>query len=467
MYTGRQHVASDSKGNLHFTWYQRGNPDDYEIYYTRALVDTSGGIIAYNVERPAFMISSTNGEMERFASMTLYEDTLIMVTWTVGDPPNSVGYNYSLDGGNTWLGPFVAYDHGGPMPGSWQLCSVASDPNTGDMWAAVPFDYTGNVNMDIVALHWNFAAGDTWEHELVIEGQPEPHNFPQCGPIIAVDYNSNPHIIFQENFAPGGGMSGGLYGFSACGPCGTIFYTYRIGAGNWKAPVKIKFPRYEVCNYESGLPSVGIATDNTIYFSVTQPESATADTNSAILPFNVHYAKVAPYTGDVSYGGLVSDISTGSLMNAIYGQITSGVPLGGEVPVVCTPGPGITWAQMEAATPPTDIYYVHKDTLPTGIEEEPVPSSTLVILYQSYPNPFSTKAMIRFTIPDNIRISLGIYDISGRLIKTLAKGIPGAGSYFVVWDGKDDSGHEVPNGVYLYSLRAGSYTETRKMLLIH
>jgi hypothetical protein len=260
-------------------------------------------------------------------------------------------------------------------------------------------------------------------------------------------------------------MSGGLYGFNECGPCGTIFYTYRINAGNWKAPDKIKFPGIEVCNYESGLPSVGIATDNTIYFSVTQPESASADTG-AYLPFNVHYAEVAPYTGDVSYGGLVSDISSGSSMNAIYGQITCDVPLGGEVPVVCTPGPGITWAQMEAATPPTDIYYVHKDTLATGIEEEPVSHFSPIKLYQNYPNPANNKTMIRFTVSDNTRISLNIYDISGRLIKTLAKGIPGAGSYFVIWDGRNSSGIEVPAGVYLYQLRAGSYRETHKLLLV-
>ncbi len=66
----------------------------------------------------------------------------------------------------------------------------------------------------------------------------------------------------------------------------------------------------------------------------------------------------------------------------------------------------------------------------------------------------------------NIVISLNIYDISGRLIKTLAKGIPGAGSYFVIWNGKDTRGKKVPSGVYLYTLRAGSYIETKKILLI-
>ncbi len=75
--------------------------------------------------------------------------------------------------------------------------------------------------------------------------------------------------------------------------------------------------------------------------------------------------------------------------------------------------------------------------------------------------------MIRFTVPSNTNISLNIYDISGRLVRTLANGIPGTGSYFVVWDGKNEEGKEVPGGVYLYTMRAGAYKETRKLLLIN
>ena len=75
--------------------------------------------------------------------------------------------------------------------------------------------------------------------------------------------------------------------------------------------------------------------------------------------------------------------------------------------------------------------------------------------------------MIRFTVPANMGISLDVYDISGRLVKKLAGGVPTAGSYFVVWDGKDSNGIEVPGGVYMYTLKVDSFTETRKLLLVH
>ncbi|MCK4397056.1 T9SS type A sorting domain-containing protein [candidate division WOR-3 bacterium] len=465
--TGRPAVSADSHGNLHFCFHQTGNPDGYEIFYARAILDTSAGIIQYTVERPGVMLSLTNGEPEHFPSMAIYGDTLIMIVWMKGDPDNAICYSYSQDGGDTWLGPFYAYNQGGaPLPGGWEQACVAPDPNTGDMWAAVNFDYTGNNNMDIVALRWNFSPGDTWAHELVIEGQPFPNDFPQCLPAIVVDYNSIPHIVFQENFrAYGGTITNKLSGFNGCGPCGTLFYTFRQGAGNWSTPDTIKFPVSCIYrNLSSGYPSAGIATDNTVYFTTTMPESAVAETLPVYLPFNVHYAEISPYTGALSYGGIVSVGDT--TYNAIYGHITYDVPIGGEVPAEMQ-GPGITWSQMDNALPPTDIYYRHTDTLLAVEETKTIQSPSPVTLYQNYPNPAREKTMIRFTVPNNTNISLNIYDISGRLVKTLANGIPGASSSFVVWNGKNEEGKEVTGGVYLYRLKAGAYTETRKLLLIN
>lgn len=450
-YTGRCGVCADNNGDLHFTWYQTGNPDDYEVFYTRATLDTLAGVIQYTVERPAVMLSATNGFSERFASIALHDD-LVMVIWSYGLDDDGIAYNYSTDGGDTWLGPFMAYTHS--MPGGWQLISVAPDPNTGDMWAAVGFDYTGNTNLDIVGFHWNFAAGDTWAHELVIEGAPPPNHFPQVTPSVVVDYNGIPHIIYQENCHVYTG-TGGIYGFGGCGPTGTLFYTHRAGGYPWSTPDTIKLPRYEFCNYESGLPSAGIAADNTIYFTTTQPESATPET-SAYLPFNVHYAEISPYTGALSYGGVVSVGDT--TYNAIYGQTPQFVP---------NDGPGITWSQLVNEAVPSDVYYRHKDTLLAIKETKTASHPSPISLYQNYPNPAREKTMIRFTVPNNTNISLNIYDISGRLVKTLANGIPWAASSFVVWNGKNEEGKEVPGGVYFYTLRAGAYRETRKLLLIN
>jgi len=451
--TGRPAMCSDSHGNLHFAWHQTGSPDGYEIFYTKAFLDTSAGVIQYNVERPGVMISETNGEEEHFPSMAIYGDTLIMVVWGWGGSgaDHAIGYNYSTDGGNTWVGSQYAYEHGSILPGSWILVNIAPDPNTGDMWVAVCFDFSGDGNMDLVAMHWD-APTDTWTTEMALQGPGNMH--PYACPAIAVDHNSIPHIVFQENLTTTGG-SGGLTGWNQCGPAGTLYYTHRQG-GAWAAPQKIIMTSCVPQNYCAGYPSAGIASDNTVYFSTTLPDSASSDTG-AYLPFNVHYAEISPYTGAISYGGKVSGIPWADTLNAIFAHTTYNVPLD---------GPGFTWCQMVNAAPPSDAYYNHKDTLLAISEEKTIANPAPVKLYQNYPNPTAKKTMIRFSIPKTTSISLNIYDISGKLVKTLINGTSNAGSYFTVWNGMDNYGKEVPGGVYLYSLKTGSFSTTKKLIII-
>ncbi len=61
---------------------------------------------------------------------------------------------------------------------------------------------------------------------------------------------------------------------------------------------------------------------------------------------------------------------------------------------------------------------------------------------------------------------IAIYDVRGRMIRTLVSGNATAGYNEVVWDGRNDSGDRVASGVYLYQLRTGSVVETKKMVML-
>ena len=90
-------------------------------------------------------------------------------------------------------------------------------------------------------------------------------------------------------------------------------------------------------------------------------------------------------------------------------------------------------------------------------------------LLQNTPNPFNPSTEIRFTIPDTdmqIRVSLEIFDIRGRKVKTLLDGAILPGQYSVIWDGRDKQSRTVPSGTYFYRLRGGSSSLTRKMILL-
>jgi hypothetical protein len=87
-------------------------------------------------------------------------------------------------------------------------------------------------------------------------------------------------------------------------------------------------------------------------------------------------------------------------------------------------------------------------------------------LHQNYPNPFNPSTTIEFQLPARTAVSLKIYDIQGRLVKTLVKQEMEAGNHQVVWDGKDEAGNAAASGVYLYHFRAGNFGDTGKMVLM-
>tara|TARA_B000000460_G_scaffold228097_1_gene184138 strand:- start:16 stop:921 length:906 start_codon:yes stop_codon:yes gene_type:complete len=87
-------------------------------------------------------------------------------------------------------------------------------------------------------------------------------------------------------------------------------------------------------------------------------------------------------------------------------------------------------------------------------------------LHANYPNPFNPTTTISYDLPEQSQITLGIYDILGKQIKTLINQSQDAGSKIAIWDGTDNLGRQVSAGVYLYQIQAGVFTQTRKMLLL-
>jgi flagellar hook assembly protein FlgD len=83
------------------------------------------------------------------------------------------------------------------------------------------------------------------------------------------------------------------------------------------------------------------------------------------------------------------------------------------------------------------------------------------------PNPFSNTTEVAFAVPaPGVDVDLRIYDVSGRLVRTLAEGRHAPGVYRLVWDGLDGSGRRVASGVYFSRVVIGEWRATRKMVLL-
>jgi flagellar hook assembly protein FlgD len=88
------------------------------------------------------------------------------------------------------------------------------------------------------------------------------------------------------------------------------------------------------------------------------------------------------------------------------------------------------------------------------------------------PNPFSNSTTVSFSIqqsqkamPADRHVSIQIFDLNGRLVKTLADAQMQAGTHQLIWNAKDEKGNGVVTGIYLLKIQAGSYAETKKLVV--
>ena len=85
---------------------------------------------------------------------------------------------------------------------------------------------------------------------------------------------------------------------------------------------------------------------------------------------------------------------------------------------------------------------------------------------QNYPNPFNPTTTINYQLPKDAYVTLRVYDIQGRLVRSLVNEQKAAGFYASFWDGHNNAGQSVPSGTYIYQISAGDFRQTNKMMLL-
>lgn len=88
------------------------------------------------------------------------------------------------------------------------------------------------------------------------------------------------------------------------------------------------------------------------------------------------------------------------------------------------------------------------------------------VLYQSKPNPFSSSTSICFNLAKSGEVELKVYDLSGRVVKTLISGVQSAGMHALNWHGDDSNDNRVPNGAYFLRFEGTKYSRTEKVILV-
>ena len=107
-----------------------------------------------------------------------------------------------------------------------------------------------------------------------------------------------------------------------------------------------------------------------------------------------------------------------------------------------------------------------KISVMTSVLDRVVPGVFRNTLFSNVPNPFNPTTTIRYEIGEESPVSIVVYSIQGRRIRTLVSETRRPGRYEVVWDGRSDQGTSVASGVYLYRIQIGRHSSVKKMILV-
>ena len=197
-----------------------------------------------------------------------------------------------------------------------------------------------------------------------------------------------------------------------------------------------------------GLPDLYFAGNNFGAIMDMEYEGGSVTDESS---YSFYYTLIDGGAVDGGRFGRPANVDLADMDNDGHLEIVATVPWSGDNPVANLLG-----------------LYVFEFDPTVGIEPESpkdqLPSS--FALKQNYPNPFNPVTSIAYDLSSVTYVTLKVYDLLGRHVRTLVNESQIAGSYLAVWDGKDNTGGMVSTGIYLYRLETEQFISTKKMVLL-
>ena len=196
--------------------------------------------------------------------------------------------------------------------------------------------------------------------------------------------------------------------------------------------------------------------------------AALGETRASSVDVNDDWMECPPCFGDEDVNGdWTVDIRDLVTVAAAFGETAAGAPAAIHLSTLSpeTVQQWLTQAQQLRFTDTTSQRGIHfLEQLLTTL------APTEAALLANYPNPFNPETWIPYQLAKPAEVSISIYAVDGTLVRTLSLGHKPTGIYqsrnrAAYWDGKNNIGESVASGVYFYTLTAGNFTATRKMLI--
>ncbi len=102
----------------------------------------------------------------------------------------------------------------------------------------------------------------------------------------------------------------------------------------------------------------------------------------------------------------------------------------------------------------------------TGIEESSQGDRLTFSLGSPLPNPFKSYVRVIFSVPEKSRVNIKVFDVTGRVVRTLVDEIKKPGRYEINWYGRDDRGRKLKSGVYFLRMEGRDFRKVKKLILM-
>jgi len=368
----------------------------------------------------------------------------------------------NLDSNTTYYAVLVAVDELGNRSGYSNVASATTSAPRGNFclrydgaqYAEVPFDFHLNTGNQLTMEAWFYLDGSyDWNHASIIDKPAPQHDTPfyqyNMGPANHTDFYAQVAINGQYTpFELYGVVQTDTWTHAAVTYDGVSRIVYLNGA-----PIDSVYDPGQLDSYDTGIRFGALGNLESWFFKGYIDEIRIWDTARSQTEINLYM--IHRLTGNEAFLVACWDFNNG------MGQVfTDKSPnhIDGRLGNSDNPDdrdPAWVWSSA-----PVDTFVVD------GVAEHPIGKPDKISLASGYPNPFNSGISIGFALPASGHVSLEIYDMLGRHVKTLADEPFVAGYHNIIWDGSSDSGQMASSGVYFYKMKSGEFEETQKLVML-
>jgi len=222
----------------------------------------------------------------------------------------------------------------------------------------------------------------------------------------------------------------------------------------------------------SGLEIAAVDTNHfglKVFHGVTDAPAVDIYANGSLLVENLGYNEYKGYV-QVPVGDYTIDVTANGSNQSVASFAAPLAGFGGGTGIVFASG--FLASQSDSsfslilATPSGYSVSLPSTTTALSTIADNIVSPSVFKLMQNYPNPFNPSTLIDFEVFETSKVSLNVYDLSGRLVKNLLSGNLNSGAYTIEWNGKNANGISAAAGLYFYSISSKESTIIKKMSLI-